>query len=633
MRNLTACLALFVFNGTIFAHNENVHRRLSTASATKSGNLEVFLRDNYVVSASSNPKTVLKFKKGSKNISASGWISDGGYDEDGGTRFTNHFYDPVANPSIGLTDTSESPWGITGNGADSFTWAGLRGTNGNNRTWQNARDAQLNALTSPQKADRESSAADTFYFLGHIIHLIQDLSQPSHTRNDNHFSKRYIEDYGFANISKLDYNSASALDWKAAGFVRLKDFWDRGLYTGATASPLNADSGTSTLGLAEFSNGNFVSEDALYKENTSGVHNFPYPSLLTGTNFIAIRANMGAAIKQSNGALGAVNRLYVSKTGEGISVTHHSAINYLGRMAMSKGYGEVPSVSIGIDDDEVLKEYHSILIPRAVSYSAGALDYFFRGKLDIRLRWNAASGNYKLDVTNLSSQPLNGGSFELYSEMESGIRSLVSWSTNPWAGSTLASNATLSGFEFQAAGGSVVSYTVVYKGTIGEYGDDPVDQGLAIASKRFQILRFNTTWSPYSDIDLYLVDPNGDVIYYGSPIQSSGELDVDDTQGTGPENITLNSLPDGDYQVWVNYYADHYTEDEDPEDEDPPPTPISVTLKTYFNTSAELSSVGFTLNADNYGSDQPYGTTGPSTQESWYIRKLVKIKDGKITEQ
>jgi hypothetical protein len=630
MRYLAGCLAFVVFQGTILAHNENVHRRLSTAAATKSGNLEIFLRDNYVVPASSNPKTALKFKKGDKNISPSGWISDGGYDEDGGVRFTNHFYDPVANPPIGLTDTSESPWGVTGDGADSFTWAGVRGTRGNNRTWQNARDAQYYALTSPQKTERESNVADTFYFLGHIIHLIQDLSQPSHTRNDNHFSKRYIEDYGFANISRLDYNSASALDWKAAGFVRLKDFWSRGLYTGASASPLNNSSGVSTLGLAEFSNGNFVSEDSLYKENTAGVHNFPYPSLLTGTNFIAIRANMGAAIKQSNGSLGVVNRLYVSKTGEGISVTHHSAINYLGRMTISRGYGEVPSVSIGIDDDEVLKEYHSILIPKAVSYSAGVLDYFFRGKLQVRLRWNASSGNYMLDVKNLSSQPLNGGSFELYREMEDGMRSLVSWTTNPWAGTTLASNATLSGFEFQATGGTVASYTVVYKGTIGQYGDDPIDQGLAVASKRFQILRFNTTWAPYSDIDLYLVDPSGSIIYFVTKQQNSGELDIDDTYGTGPENITLNSLEDGDYQVWVNYYADHYTEDDTEEEETP--TPISVTLKTYFNTSTELDTVNFTLNRQDYGGARPYDLTGPATQDSWYIRKLVKVKDGKITQ-
>ncbi len=615
------------------AHNENVHRRLSTAAATKSGNLEVYLRDNYVIAASANPKTDLKFQKDGKNISASGWISDGGYDEDGGVRFTNHFYDPIANPAIGLTDASESPWGLTGNGSDSFTWVGVRGTGGNTRTWQNARDALHYALISPQKTDRDRYAAEAFYFLGHTIHLIQDLAQPSHTRNDNHFSKRYIEDYGFAKISSLDYNSAAALDWKAAGFVRLKDFWDRELYTGTSAAPLNNSSGTSTLGLAEFSNGNLLSEDSLYKENTSGVHNFPYPSLLTGTNFISIRASMGTAIKQSSGSLGTVKRLYVSKTGEGISVTHHSVINYLGKMAISAGYGVVPRVSIGIDDDEVLKEYHSIMIPKAVSYSAGALDYFFRGKLEIRLRWNRDNSNYTLDIKNLSSLPLNGGSFELYGESDSGVRNSISWRINPWAGGTLAPNATMSGFEFQVPSGTISSYTIVYKGTIGEYGNDPIDQGLAIAAKRFQILRFNATWSPYSDIDLYLVDPNGDVIYYGSRTQSSGELDVDDTQDTGPENITLKTLSDGDYQVWVNYYADHYVEDEDPEDPDPLPTPISVTLKTFFNTATELASVGFTLNANNYGSDQPFGATGPSTQDSWYIRKLVKVKDGKIIQQ
>ena len=87
---------------------------------------------------------------------------------------------------------------------------------------------------------------------------------------------------------------------------------------------------------------------------------------------------------------------------------------------------------------------------------------------------------------------------------------------------------------------------------------------------------------------------------------------------------------DGDYQVWVNYYRDHFIED--PNNDPDPETPISVTLRTYFNGSTALDTSTFTLTKPNYGSDRPVGVGGPATQPSWQIRKLVKVLNGKITE-
>src|SRR3990172_7950744 len=42
------------------------------------------------------------------------------------------------------------------------------------------------ALTSPTDTERQANFAKTFKGLGHLIHLIQDVAQPAHVRNDAH---------------------------------------------------------------------------------------------------------------------------------------------------------------------------------------------------------------------------------------------------------------------------------------------------------------------------------------------------------------------------------------------------------------------------------------------------------------
>ena len=206
--------------------------------------------------------------------------------------------------------------------------------------------------------------------------------------------------------------------------------------------------------------------------------------------------------------------------------------------------------------------------------------------------------------------------------------------TAPWGTeSTLQPGNSLEA-TFEPPSGAVAGYTLLYKGTIGENGignsGDQTDSEIAIAAHEFKILRFNIQWNPISDIDLYLTDPAGAIIWYGSKQSNLGELDIDNIGNNGPENITLKSVIDGDYQVWANYYRDWYIED--PNADPDPETPVSVTMRTYFNGSTALDISTFTLTHPNYGEDRPVGTTGPATQPSWHIRKLIKVLDGKITE-
>ncbi|HOD18548.1 MAG TPA: DUF2135 domain-containing protein [Candidatus Cloacimonadota bacterium] len=77
------------------------------------------------------------------------------------------------------------------------------------------------------------------------------------------------------------------------------------------------------------------------------------------------------------------------------------------------------------------------------------------------------------------------------------------------------------------------------------------------------LFRMTLTWDTGgTDVDFWCTDPNGEKCYYAHRTTASGlALDFDDTNGYGPENITLTPTPSsfvpGDYLVQVHYYSDH----------------------------------------------------------------------------
>ena len=52
--------------------------------------------------------------------------------------------------------------------------------------WKDARTAFFDAATGTSDSGRQQSYADTFRIVGQLMHLVADLAQPAHTRNDSH---------------------------------------------------------------------------------------------------------------------------------------------------------------------------------------------------------------------------------------------------------------------------------------------------------------------------------------------------------------------------------------------------------------------------------------------------------------
>lgn len=100
-----------------------------------------------------------------------------------------------------------------------------------------------------------------------------------------------------------------------------------------------------------------------------------------------------------------------------------------------------------------------------------------------------------------------------------------------------------------------VTATVVDQIT-GEDISDPVE--FAATLKKTSDITVRLDWHKLSgntDIDLHVVDPFGEEIYYAhSSSQSGGWLDRDDVVGPGPEHIYWENAPAGTYKVKVHYY-------------------------------------------------------------------------------
>lgn len=96
------------------------------------------------------------------------------------------------------------------------------------------------------------------------------------------------------------------------------------------------------------------------------------------------------------------------------------------------------------------------------------------------------------------------------------------------------------------------------------------------------------TWNREGDIDLWLIEPDGNKIYYANPYsETGGELDYDNTVAYGPENIFYDETtpPSGKYEVWVHYYSG-----------DGNPVDWTVTLK---NGSSQQTHRGTLNNVDD----------------------------------
>jgi len=337
---------------------DNVHP-LINENALKQSNVDQYL------------KSYLGFNEGIKEFFKSKtvleWIRDGGKQEDSPDyRSNNHFHDPLK---------SWNTAGLKGStlGLSSLIWAQdqslLGATAGGDWSWTKARNLYYEGLTATDKTTRGQKLADAFRAVGQVMHLIADSSVPAHVRNDIHVMPTYIvgqtyESWAKTNWQGLTYTAknvdASIFNQAVSNSsapIPISALWDQDKYNGTNPSVTwITNPTTSEYGISEYTNANFFSDDTIFKD-------FPHPA----------KENTTAKLVEQTAKDGKTDKVWYI---QGYTSERLAAYSYMNKWLSSDKW----EYNL---DNYVYKDYASQLIPRAVGYSAGLLNYFFRGTLEI----------------------------------------------------------------------------------------------------------------------------------------------------------------------------------------------------------------------------------------------------------
>ncbi len=349
------------------------------------------------------------------------WLAEGAHLEDettsllpayGVMRSVNHFHNPLK-PWLeaGLDD-----WflGLHYTGQSSLMWAQDK-TNQENHvggdwSWKTIRDKYYWALTDTTEAQRQMNFAQTFRGLGHQIHLIEDAAQPDHVRNDAHpldsagigrsihlekwAGKRFFDLLALQNFVQalpnyapdppnlINYFPNVPLNVSYNNLAPITQFIDTKQYynSGTPSTGL-------TQGIAEYTNANFASDDTIFTEDqsTTDRHYFPYPRKSSTNLQELINKNILPETVVAEDGVQDVT-LYIKKDKDGEIIDHFLKPTYTatGRWDLVGG-GQIYELGDFYRDEKCHEDYAQKLIPRAVGYSAGLLDYFFRGSIEITL--------------------------------------------------------------------------------------------------------------------------------------------------------------------------------------------------------------------------------------------------------
>jgi len=337
-------------------------------------------------------------------------------------RFLNHFYDPVRNRPLTVASvTLGQPASNWATGAvDAFAQPNQQDSARRNHfTIFDVKEALFRALTlktvdslgnwvnltqppdpDGKEAMRKAYWATVFRGLGDVLHLIQDMAQPQHTRNDQHsgvppghksifeayldarargesaFSLLY-DSYIFKSTVRIASNpltfqvcNPNCVDYPApTGFAHYSDFF--------STAPGSAVGGQ---GLADYSNTQFFTAGKNFG-NSDYASPPSNPASYTVTTVTPTRWD-GSPVDagRTMGPISLYNRALVVDN-------QNLAFNALNVPLTSNSMWDEFIQGSGSPGFHLTREVYdaqaALLLPRAVAYGTGLLEHFFRGRIQI----------------------------------------------------------------------------------------------------------------------------------------------------------------------------------------------------------------------------------------------------------
>lgn len=361
-------------------------------------------------------------------------IGDGAKFEDtlSADRPRNHFYDPLSGQPLtllGVAVGSTSPdWALE----DKGQITGVLGFGKQEFSYRDAREYFFKALTLPGKTDREKNFGLTFQTIGMVIHHVQDMAQPQHVRNDQHLELKASQQLWLCAIAgpticktyfgikspslyesytnRPEVRSKLPMDFSPIGY----DI-SNSKFTGTFNQPRKFWEFPTGVGLAQFTNANFVSSGTNFDTN---IFNFPLftPALRSDKDIqqMCAKANPPCPNPNLKGMMtfygNWVDDRYTGQKLLNPLASTHSIFDAELKKAKSKNLFTLNRFNFEVA--------HGFLTTRAVAYSAGLINYFFRGNIDLVEDPNSF-GSFILK--NLGAEDMSG-TFALYYDAVDGAR-------------------------------------------------------------------------------------------------------------------------------------------------------------------------------------------------------------------
>jgi len=457
---LTVLLSSLFFTNICFGYEVDTHAQLSEV-AVKASDLNTRLQDIGLADIDAmlpDSVTLLCINLPiSQQRSILDLIRKGSICEDAtfGTtaaRYQHHFYNPLNDQGLSYVNLIT---GGQGSGMPSPVW-GLETTDipGQDFSYKDARTYFYQGLTATAKNEREKNLALTFRTMGDIIHLVQDMGQPQHTRNDSHggliiFGPHSLyEIYTDENHARLPFSGYPSVE-----FATPDQFWHT----------------SDGKGLADYSNRGFVTAGTNFKGSSNNIlpnPKFPQPN---GMNATVIKNQITDLLGFNQPLSGEID--FISTPVEDKYIGGSSPLTEINPRSSTYSIFDSNLQIAGQSPVFTLNRFnfdaaHQFLILRAVGYSAGLINYFFRGKLDFVPDTTDPS---KYVIKNLGQEEMSG-TFTLYYDDKDDKRHPVPGAE--WTNLTIAAGKDSTSVYFtpptDPAPKADGEYMLVFKGTLGQ---------------------------------------------------------------------------------------------------------------------------------------------------------------------